>query len=146
LTATLSARSNPNGPVYGLAHFLEIKMTTTFKYIGQKDVERAFEEDTGIAWLPGEEHEIKDEAIANKMKKYDGVWQVVETKPAGLADAKIGTGKSIDFSFIDGKEVDMTAMDKTQLHAIAKTMGVVVHANAGADTVRTAIIAAQAAK
>jgi hypothetical protein len=145
LTATLSARSNPNGPVYGLAHFLEITMTTTFKYIGQKDVERAFEEDTGIAWLPGEEHEIKDEAIANKMKKYDGVWQVVETKPAGLADAKIGT-RTTETTAVDGKDVDMTAMDKAQLHALAKTLGVVVHANAGADTVRVAIIASQVAK
>lgn len=112
-------------------------MTTTFKYIGQKDVERAFEEDTGIAWLPGEEHEIKDEAIANKMKKYDGVWQVVETKPAGLADAKAAQ---------DGKDAGLDAMDKAELHALAKTLGIVVHANAGADTVRTAITTAQASK
>lgn len=122
---------------------------TTFKYIGQKDVERAFEEETGIAWLPDAEHEIKDEAIANKMMKYDGVWQALETKTVGLADAKTGLGKNIDIVSFEGKDVDLndlSALDKAQLHALAKTLGIVVHANAGADTVRTAIVTAQAAK
>lgn len=118
---------------------------TTFKYIGQKDVERAFEDETGIAWLPDAEHEIKDEAIANKMMKYDGVWQVVETKPAGLADAKAGTQTPTTIT-VDGQDVDLAYMDKAQLHALAKTLGIVVHANAGADTVRTAIVTAQATK
>jgi hypothetical protein len=37
-------------------------------------------------------------------------------------------------------------MNKAQLHALSKTLGVVAHANAGADTVRVAIIASQVAK
>jgi hypothetical protein len=119
---------------------------TIFKYIGQKNEERAFESESGIVWLPEAEHKITSVELAEKMKLHPGVWQVVEAKPAGLADAKIGKGKSIDFVSIDGKDVDMTTMDKAQLHALAKTLGVVAHANAGADTVRVAIIASQVAK
>jgi hypothetical protein len=59
----------------------------TLAYIGLKiDGERAFQERTGIEWMPGSEHEVKDED-AEVMLKHTDVWK--EVPPTAKATAKL---------------------------------------------------------
>lgn len=59
----------------------------TLEYIGLKiDGERAFQERTGIEWMPGSEHQVKDED-AEVMLKHTDVWK--EVAPKAQAAAKL---------------------------------------------------------
>lgn len=125
------------------------------KYIGLKPQSTAFKAETGITWLPGAAHDVKD-VVAGKMLKHPDVFALAEVQ-GGLADAK-PVRTAIEAAPVESDKPqapsDEVAADKTTaptletldrdaLHALAKTMGVKVHHNAGAETVRTAIEAAQ---
>lgn len=61
----------------------------------------------------------------------------VSTAPANIT---LAPGKEVK---PEAETVDLTALDKEALHALAKERGVKVHHNAGAETVRKAMAEAQ---
>lgn len=108
------------------------------KYVGLKaDGERAFQHDTGIEWFPGSRHEVSDQ-MAAKMLKHPDVFAVDDEQPEAPA-------KSLQLSDakVPAPTVNLKDLDKAALHALAKERGVKVHHAAGAETVRTALEAAQ---
>jgi len=54
------------------------------KYVGAKDVERAFQEQTGLEWRPGDVHEVADEAMCERMLAHPDVFAAAgpASKPA----------------------------------------------------------------
>lgn len=63
-------------------------MQVKLNYVGRKtDGERAFKEETGIEWMPGDSH-LVDAKIAARMVKHPDVWALSEDQPAAL-DAAI---------------------------------------------------------
>jgi hypothetical protein len=129
------------------------KTMIALKYVGLKlDGERAFQQETGIEWFPGSRHEVTA-AMAAKMLKHPDVF-AEDDEPAKAANP-VTKPQSEDAAL---KEVIATlapvadagtsaagldSLDRAGLHALAKELGVKVHHNAGAETVRTAIEAAQ---
>lgn len=125
------------------------------KYVGLKQQCTAFKTDTGITWLPGAVHEVKD-ALAAKMLKHPDVFVADDDKPAKDAvktpAAPVATNTSVattTATLAPGATVtpiagSLDGLDKAELHAMAKEIGLKVHHFASADTVRAAIKAAQA--
>lgn len=58
-------------------------------YIGKKQHEDAFKEDTGIVWSPGEAHEIANPAVAAKMLGHPDVF-VLEGDVGRMPEASTG--------------------------------------------------------
>ena len=136
------------------------------KYVGLKqDGETAFSRETGITWFPGDSHEVP-EGMAKRMLNHPDVFALdgsakvakptlqppapaapastepvtetqVSTDPANI---KLAPGAAVNPT---EAKVDLNALDKDALHALAKERGVKVHHNAGADKVREALIDAQ---
>lgn len=53
-----------------------------FKYVGVKqDGERAFFSETGIVWMPGQEHEVENVGACAQMLKAPSVFEALETAP-----------------------------------------------------------------
>lgn len=98
-----------------------------FAYVGLKDVERAFIEDTGIAWTPGMVDSV-DPEIGQKMLKHVDVWKLVAEDAVVKGDGKTlaDAGKPAD----DGsslpawvKEGIELGLSDDQLESIAKAGG-----------------------
>lgn len=125
------------------------------KYVGKKEVETAFSNETGIIWTPGSEHDINDVAMCKRMLNHPDVFEHVEEeqKPAasteggkGLSDAPVKTeAPATETKPTEGPAklqmqtaagaLDLSLLDKDQLHALAKEQGLSVHHNAKAETV-----------
>lgn len=119
------------------------------KYVGHKQQCTAFKPDTGITWLPGAVHDVKD-ALAVKMLKHHDVFAVDDAKavkiPVAPALAPNDSVPAANTSTLAPGATVMPAglegLDKAALHAMAKERGIKVHHFASADTVRAAIKAA----
>lgn len=117
------------------------------KYVGLKlDGERAFQQETGIEWFPGSQHAVTED-MAAKMLKHPDVFEEVE-EPAKVAkptqpQSEDAALKEASPKLESSAAVDIDTLDRAGLHAKAKELGVKVHHNAGAETVRKAIEAAQ---
>ena len=100
------------------------------KYVGLKERETAFQPETGVVWEPGSEHDIKDEALCARMLKHPDVFAVADE------DEKPNDGgtTALFMQTADGP-LDLSKLDKDQLHALAKESGVQVHHKAKAETV-----------
>lgn len=68
---------------------------TRIAYIGKKQREDAFKDETGITWSPGEVHDIADAALAARMLSHPDVFvreddaQRAAQAPAGRADGLV---------------------------------------------------------
>lgn len=128
------------------------------KYVGLKtDGETAFARDAGItAWLPGDSIEISNPGVAHRMLQHPDVFAVDDGKAAKASAKTVATPLPVEpdpilvtnaaMSLAPGAKVEainLKDLDKAALHALAKERGVKVHHAAGADTVRTALEAAQ---
>ncbi|MFZ2306838.1 MAG: hypothetical protein WAW73_17465 [Rhodoferax sp.] len=128
------------------------------KYVGLKvNGSTAFKAQTGITWLPGDCHEVKDD-IAAKMLKHPDVFALdaggtaalkaaeapaIDTSGITLAPGgKVETTQSTSIKLKDGAVVVLDGMEKAELHALAKTHGVKIHHQAGAAKVIEALQAA----
>lgn len=97
------------------------------QYVGLKvDGERAFQERTGIEWMPGDEHDVKDEH-AELMLPHTDVWKEVPPKAAALAAAPSAKkvpepGEPVPLTDWAKKGIELGATDD-QLEAIAQAGG-----------------------
>jgi hypothetical protein len=94
-----------------------------FKYVGLKDIERAFLAETGIAWTPGMEADV-DDAIGSRMLKHVDVWALVaeDVTAKTLADVapKADEGANLPGWVKDGIALGLT---DEHLEGIAKAGG-----------------------
>ena len=127
------------------------------KYVGKKDAETAFAVETGITWAPGAEHEISNLSLCKRMLNHPDVFEAVaeEQKPvapdqahnpatsteggqglsdAGKSEVKPEAPVKLLMQTTAGL-LDLTLLDKDQLHALAKEQGLSIHPNAKAETV-----------
>ena len=139
------------------------------KYIGVKvNGCTAFQRESGIKWMQGDEHEIRDE-LAKRMLRHPDIFAVAQEqeakKPAitlqpqtpiepvtvtgdtlapGAEIKPLGQGEGAPKFLMAAAEgaIVLDDLDKAALHALAKESGVKVHHAAGADTVRRALIEA----
>lgn len=128
------------------------------KYVGLKvNGSTAFKAQTGITWLPGDCHEVKDD-IAAKMLKHPDVFALddgtapeakkveapaIDTSGMTLAPGgKVEIPQPTSITLKDGEVVVLDGMEKADLHALAKAHGVKVHHQAGAPKVIEALQAA----
>jgi len=102
------------------------------KYVGRKQQCTAFKADTGISWLPGAVHEVKD-AIATKMLKHPDVF-------AAVAKA-VEPEQNEELDDVGNPTTELTpleSMSKEQLQQLAKDKGLTVHHKSGvASLVKT---------
>lgn len=128
------------------------------KYVGLKtDGETAFARDAGItAWLPGDSIEISDPRVAQRMLQHPDVFAVDDGRAVKAPAKSVAASTppvsepvlvtNAAMSLAPGAKVEainLKDLDKAALHALAKERGVKVHHAAGAETVRTALEAAQ---
>lgn len=136
-----------------------------FKYVGKKDRETAFSESTGIVWEPGSEHDIADKAVAKRMLAHPDVFEPVALAAATAAPAAEGAGLSAVATtatepvkpaaaqpqepqapaaadkpaelvmMTEAGPLNLSVLDKAQLHQLAKELGVDIHPNAKSETV-----------
>jgi hypothetical protein len=132
-----------------------------FKYVGKKERETAFSEATGIVWEPGSEHDIADKAVAKRMLAHPDVFEPVAladaapaaegdglsavatttaTKPADAPPQEPQAPAEADkpaalVMMTKAGPLDLSTLDKAQLHQLAKDEGVDIHPNAKAETV-----------
>lgn len=134
-----------------------------FKYVGKKERETAFSEVTGVVWEPGSEHDIADKAVAKRMLAHPDVFEPValaDAAPAAEGDglsavattatepvkpaaaqpqdpqAPADTDKPEALAMMTkAGPLDLSTLDKAQLHQLAKDEGVDIHPNAKAETV-----------
>ena len=122
-----------------------------FKYIGLKvDGERAFKETTGIEWMPGSEHDVADQKVAEEMLKHPTIWEPVQvalgsakSAPAAPTPAPATTPATV------GAVDPLAGMDDKAVKAFAKSTGLVIpgiNAQKGdklREKVRAALVAAK---
>ena len=132
------------------------------QYVGLKeDGETAFGAMTGIErWMPGDVHEVKDD-FAKRMLQHPDVFaryeEAATQKGDGGQQAPVGlgvtlapgatvpnpgtplTGASIT---VEGQVIDLSGMDKDQLHDLAKRLDIAVHHASGPAKVIEALQAA----
>lgn len=133
----LSAAARTSGNPQGAGSFrragpflVETPNMKRLQYIGLKeDGERAFKERTGIEWMPGAEHDVKDED-AEQMLRHTDVWREVPPKaskaalasaPAAAPQAQGGAGEP-GLPEWAKKGIELGASDE-QLEAIAQAGG-----------------------
>jgi len=134
-----------------------------FKYVGKKDIERAFLDETGIAWTPGMEADV-DEAIGKRMLKHVDVWALIaedavdKTAEKSLQDA----GSTLPEWVKDGIALGLTdehleaiaqaggpesengePLYKAALHEVAAGKGLTLRSNASTAKIIDALKAAQ---
>lgn len=137
------------------------------KYVGKKECETAFSNETGITWEQGAVHDISNLALCKRMLNHPDVFEHVEEeqKPiapvqgpntdggAGLSDAKPkADAQTGDEKPTEGAAkllmqttagvLDLALLDKDQLHALAKEQNLSIHPNAKAETVAAKLAAA----
>lgn len=120
------------------------------KYVGLKQFESAFSNETGVTWAPGAVHDIKDVALAARMLKHPDVFAVADTASAERPPAppapppdETGNVPGADdaprakwiMRTDDGKPLVLDALDRDTLHKLADEAGLKIHANAKAETV-----------
>lgn len=136
---------------------------TQVKYVGKKQSEAAFSDETDIIWTPGSSHPIADEGLARRMLRHPDVFAIDETPPAasnapGLGDATPKDATVLPEWVTDGISLGMTDEElqtiaasggpdsdegkplyKAALHAVAKKRGLELHPNTGPDKVIEAL-------
>lgn len=130
-------------------------------YVGVKlDGETAFIDKTGITWMPGDVFEVAND-VATKMLQHPDVFAKVEEKPAKSAAKADNTNSVSNVTLTPGAKVEPSAvkpeyvlylkdgatkvldgLEKDELQALAKELGVKVHHQAGAAKVIEALQAA----
>jgi hypothetical protein len=127
------------------------------QYVGLKEGgETAFSNESGIdLWMPGDVHEVKD-GVAKRMLQHPDVFapagEVTEPVVASTVDpstitlapgATVADGEAKGASItVEGQVVDLSGLDKAQLHELAKRLDVEVHHASGAAKVIEALQAA----
>jgi hypothetical protein len=126
------------------------------KYIGLKeDGETAFSHLSGIdRWMQGDENEVKDD-VAKRMLLHPDVFALAgeSSEPAvntvDPSTITLAPGATVSegttnqaFITVDGQAVDLSGLDKAQLHDLAKRLDVEVHHASGAAKVIEALQAA----
>ena len=106
------------------------------KYVGHKPQCTAFKLETGITWLPGAVHEVKD-ALAAKMLKHPDVFAAA----AKAAEPEQNEDQA-DMGNPITELTPLESMSKEQLQQLAKAKGLTVHHKAGAESLIKAIKAA----
>ena len=109
------------------------------KYVGLKPQCTAFKLETGITWLPGAVHDVKD-ALATKMLKHPDVFAVAAKAAAPEQEAE--QGEAIDAGDPITELTPLESMSKEQLQQLAKAKGLTVHHKAGVESLIKAIKAA----
>lgn len=115
------------------------------KYVGLKDFEDAFVQETGLTWGPGIEHDIEDESMAARMLKHPDVFaeagdsvkepeqEEAQTEEQAAEEDKPQTPKFV-MQTEDGALV-LDFLDKDTLKQLAKEADISV-GNSGPDKIR----------
>lgn len=127
------------------------------KYVGLKpDGETAFSSETGITWFQGDSFDVNDKH-GQKMLKHPDVFAidestsepVPETQPVAKLSLAPGAKVELDAPAsitTGGVTHDLNVLDLDALHSLAKQLNVSVHHKAGAEKVKTALLAAYPAE
>lgn len=104
------------------------------KYVGLKDFEDAFRTESGVTWGPGASHDIKDGSLATRMLSHPDVFAADEAVKEDSKPAE-GNDKPKLLMQTTAGVIDLSLLDKDQLHALAKEQGLTIGGNAKAETV-----------
>lgn len=130
------------------------------RYVGAKDDgEAAFERETGIVWFKGDEHDIADNKLAQRMLAHPDVFEAVETVSVGLVSAAPAGDQKPEQTGATGDgdqqpqgteglppftAEDLVELDDAQLKALAAARGLDVDGRKKGDKLRAALLEAQA--